>query len=33
MLAAFGKAPTTATYPSIDTNPDVLEEAKSMANK
>lgn len=33
MLAAFGKAPTTATYPSIDTNPDVLEEAKSVANK
>ena len=33
MLAAFGKAPTTATYPFIDTNPDVLEEAKSVANK
>jgi urea transport system permease protein len=33
MLAAFGKAPTTATYPSIDSNPDVLEEAKSVANK
>jgi urea transport system permease protein len=33
MLAAFGKAPTTATYPSIDTNPNVLEEAKSVANK
>ena len=33
MLAAFGKAPATATYPSIDTNPDVLEEAKSVANK
>ncbi len=33
MLAAFGKAPKTATYPSIDTNPDVLEEAKSVANK
>lgn len=33
MLAAFGNAPKTATYPSIDTNPDVLEEAKSVANK
>ena len=33
MLAAFGKAPTTATYPSIDSNPDVLEEAKSVAGK
>jgi urea transport system permease protein len=33
MLAAFGKAPTTATYPAIDTNPDVLEEAKSVASK
>ncbi len=33
MLAAFGKAPTTATYPSIDTNPNVLEEAESVANK
>ena len=33
MLAAFGKAPATATYPAIDTNPDVLEEAKSVASK
>lgn len=33
MLAAFGKAPTTATYPGIDTNPDVLEEAKTVASK
>ncbi len=33
MLAAFGKAPTSATYPAIDINPDVLEEAKSVASK
>ena len=33
MLAAFGNAPKTATYPAIDTNPDVLEEAKSVASK
>jgi urea transport system permease protein len=32
MLAAFGKAPATATYPAIDANPDVLEEAKTVTN-
>ncbi len=33
MLAAFGKAPATATYPNIDKNPVVLDEASSLTNK